>query len=683
MKVTYNWLKDFVEIKISPQQLADKLTMAGLEVTSLEEKAGDFVFEIEVTSNRPDCLSVVGIAREAAAITNKKIKLSQATGHRSQVEKLRPANCDLQLKIENKKDCPLYTAKIIKDVKVGSSPDWLKRRLELIGCRSVNSVVDITNYILFEWGEPLHAFDLDKLSVGTIIVRRGREGEKIITIDGQERILNPEILVIADKEKAVAVAGIMGGKDTEVSAGAKNILLEAAVFNPIVIRRGRQRLGLSSESAYRFERGVDLENAQRAAWQAVALIQEICGGRCVLAKPAGLSKGKKKKVTLDVASCQKILGVNIPAAKIKCLLQHLDFKVQGKIKNSLLVEVPSHRQDINLSVDLIEEVARIYGYERIPKTLPKVTAQVATTGTASLVSLIKNILVGLGLNEVITYSLIDEGALAVLNPQMRSCAVAIANPLSKEQEILRPTIIPGLCRAVANNLNQKQSYINIFEVSRIFSQEGQEPKEELALGIALCGVKSSLIEQGLIKEEVGLLHLKGIIEHLFWRLGIKDYRFKSEDGPAKISVLLNQEKIGMMTNLSPGSLEKFAIKNKAVWVAELLLDRIFTHLDLEKKAVPLPKYPGISRDLSVILRDGVSLDELLRAMKEKGAPLLQEVKIVDYYKGKQIPAGYRGLTFSCLYRSQERTLTEAEINPIHALVSFVLADKFNAQIRKT
>ena len=275
MKVTYNWLKDFVEIKISPEKLAEKLTMAGLEVTALEKKGGDFVFEIEVTSNRPDWLSVIGIAREVAAITGKKMKSVQT-------KKLQPAERSPQpllVKIEDKNDCSLYIAKIIKGVKIGPSPQWLKERLELIGCRSINNIVDIANYVLFEYGQPLHAFDLDKLNGDLISVRRAKKDEKLVTIDGIERNLCPEILVIADLHAPVALAGIMGGKETEVSGATKNILLEAAVFNPVLVRRGRQKLGLQSDSAYRFERGVDSCGTQAASSRAAELIQKLCGGK--------------------------------------------------------------------------------------------------------------------------------------------------------------------------------------------------------------------------------------------------------------------------------------------------------------------------------------------------------------------------------------------------------------------
>jgi phenylalanyl-tRNA synthetase beta chain len=696
MKVTYNWLKDFVDIRISAQALADKLTMAGLEVTSLQERGGDFILEIEITSNRPDCLSVMGIAREVAAITGRKLKMAPGSRLQAPGSRLQVASPDLRLEIENKADCPLYTARIIRNVKVGPSPEWLKKRLELLGCRSVNSVVDITNYVLFELGEPLHAFDLDKIihpqakgpvSAFNIVVRRAGAKEKITAIDASEKALDEDILVIAsgtvgETSRPLAIAGIMGGKETEVTGETKNILLEAAVFSPITVRLGRQKLGLQTESSYRFERGVDYQMVEQASLRAVQLIERLCAGRCVSAKSCGSPNKKNKQINLNLCSARKVLGVDITTPRIKGILASLGFKVKPKAKDSFLVEVPAYRPDVNLEIDLTEEIARIFGYESIPTTLPRITPKIGSVGTQDLVSLTKNILVGLGLKEVITYSLIDRGLLNGWGLTESASALEILNPLSKEQEVLRPTIIPGLSRCVGYNLNQKQGYVNIFEIGKIFSGSAKQPQEELSLCIALCGTHALLLKQGLVKEEVDFLHLKGILEALFERLGIKDCSFNTNDTHYGISVYVNKENVGILTRLRKNILEKFDIKNKEVFLAEIFLDRLFSYADLNKKAVVLPIYPGISRDISVILREGIALEDILKAVRDKGAPLLREARVVDYYQGKQIPAGFRGLTISCLYRSDERTLTEVEINPIHSLVSFVLADKFSAQIRR-
>jgi len=677
MKVTYNWLKDFVDITIAPQLLAEKLTMAGLEVVSTEAQEEDFVFEIEITSNRPDWLSVIGIAREIAAITSKKLKIPALPRPHTLRSQAKQA---LVMRVENKKDCPLYTARIIRNVKVAPSPGWLRQRLELVGCRSVNNIVDITNYALFEWGEPLHAFDFDALQENSIIIRRARDKERIITIDGQERILSPEILVIADGKKPVAVAGVMGGEATEVRSSSKNILLEAAIFNPGLTRRSRQRLGMQSEASYRFERGVTADVVEKASLRATQLIQEIACGEYVLEKYSGAPWRSRKSIILDPLQARKISGVKIPQSRIKTILSNLGFGLRPVAKKKLLVQVPFWRQDVVSAIDLVEELTRIYGYGRLPTSIPRVSPRVNETTPRDLVSIVKNTLLGLGLNEVITHSLISRQLLADfgINPES---SVELKNPLSKEQAVLRPSLLPSLARCVSYNLNQRQAYVNIFEIAKVFSLSPDgSALEELCLGVSLCGEKSFLSGKGLVREEASPLHLKGIAEALFKKLGTGDYHFVSA-GPGETGVYLGREEIGRVVNLPKEALEKAEIKNKDVFMLELALDKIFAVKGPVKKFIPLPRYPGIVRDISFICRENISTKELLKAMEEKGSPLLEGVAITDYYKGKQIPQGYRSLTVSCLYRCGERTLTEAEVNPVHEAVFRLLKDKFGVSPR--
>jgi len=699
VKVTYNWLKDFVEIRISPDELAHKLTMAGLEVTSLEKKEGDFVFEIEITSNRADCLSVVGIAREVAAITNRRVKRAPAKIYTPRSSKAQA----ISIKIEDKKDCPLYTAKIIRDVEVGPSPVWLKERLELIGCRSINNIVDITNYVLFTYGEPLHAFDLDKIysqlasgsaSQLNIGVRRARKGEEIVTIDGEKRLLSNRILVItsgtklhpacrqAGHDKPIAIAGIMGGIEAEVTETTKNVLLEAAVFDAIVVRRAKQSLGLTSESAYRFERGVDPTVVESASWRTAELINELAKGKCSLSSSSGGHKYKRKRINLEIATTERILGVNIAPPKIKKILGNLGFKISSKkIKNTLSVEVPSHRPDVAKEIDLVEEIARVFGYENIPTSLPSVKPQATLYDPQGLVLVIKNILVGLGLKEVITYSLLDRDLLDSFKIGNDSRIIEILNPLSREQEILRPTLIPSLSACIAYNLNQRQDYINIFEAAKIFFHSNGKSQEELVLGVALCGEKSLLFPQGQVRDKVGILHLKGILEVICGRLGIDDYDVSADASSGAVNIYIHGEKAGFMLGLQKNTLDRLNIKNKEVFVLELSLGRVFSSLNLEKKFSGLPKYPGITRDISFILKEEIPLNEVLKATQDAAKPLLRDIKIVDYYRGKQIPPGHRGLTVSFLYRSDERTLTEEEINPLHNLICGIITEKFKARIR--
>lgn len=684
MKVTYNWLKEFVRIDLAAEALAEKLTMAGLEVVALQKQAGDFVFEIEVTSNRPDCLSIIGIAREVAAITGRKLKLPKllhspqshrpsAIGHRQ-----------LSIHIENKKDCPLYTAKIIRGVKVGPSPAWLKERLGLVGCRSINNVVDITNYVLFERGQPLHAFDLDRLAqnaAAEIYVRRAKGQEKIVTIDGEERLLTKGMLVIADSGRPVAIAGIMGGKDTEVTEKTKNILLEAAVFNPITVRQARQKLKLESDSAYRFERGIDGEAVEPASLYAAELIRTLAQGECIAAKSAGQARVKQKSIRLSVADTNKVLGTKISSTRIKTILTGLGFRTAARGRDNLIVGAPSHRQDIKAQIDLVEEIARIHGFDKIPTTLPVLVPHALCQGKRELASAVKNMLAGLGLTEVITYGLVDKELLKGFMLPDEPEPIAILNRLSSEQEILRPHLVPSIAGRIGYNLNHQQEYVNIFELAKVFSSSPSGPKEELMLGVALCGTKAHLLGEGLVKERFGLLHLKGIVEALFVRLGVGSCAFHTEENAASIGIYAGTEKTGEIFILGKGLLERLGIKNKEVVAAELYLDRLLAHARPAKTFTAPHKYPGITRDISVVLSREVPIKKVLEAALERGRPFLCSMKVTDFYRGSQIPPGNIGLTLSCFYRSEERTLSDAEVNPVHSLICRLLEEVFSAKLR--
>ncbi|TAM41183.1 phenylalanine--tRNA ligase subunit beta [bacterium] len=677
MKVTYNWLKDFLNIKASPKSLAEKLTMAGLEVVSLEEAGGDFVFEIEITSNRPDWLSMLGVAREISAITGTKLKTVNLKEPKIKGKEFKP----VKISIADKKDCSFYSARIIRDVKVGPSPDWLKKRLELLGCRSINNIVDITNYILFELGHPLHAFDLDLLAQEAIIVRRAKPGEKITTLDDQQRLLGPEVLVIADQDKTQAIAGVMGGKESEVTAKTRNILLESAVFDPVLIRRTRQSLALQSESAYRFERGVNLETAKLASLASQELICRLASGKPRAYKSIGITKPVSPSIKLEAAYVNRILGSSIPGLKIKQILKSLGFDLRGQGKNRFLVKVPGFRQDIKSAIDLVEEIGRIYGYPEIAQTLPAIKPNLNIRGKKDIVSSVKNVLVGLGLQEAVTYSLIDRELLARSGIKPPGQLVEILNPLSKEQEILRPSLLPSLIRCLAHNLDRQQEYVNIFEIANVFSGNADYPQETLFLGIALCGTRAILTNQGLVRDEVTLLHLKGILEGLFNKLGIPDFDLKAQSAAGLVSIIIQQQEIGFMLDLNNQALDAFSIKNKQVILAEIDLEKMFAHLNLNKKFSGIPRYPAVTRDISFMIKDDMPVQGLLAAIEAKGLPLLRSARVVDYYQGKQIPVGFRGLTVSCVYRANDRTLTEEELSPLHNSICSLLQERFGIKLR--
>jgi len=658
------------------------LTMAGLEVGSITPVGNDFVFEVEITSNRPDWLSVVGIAREVAALTDKKIKVPVTARAAYRIAPGASAK-QFRIRIESKKDCPVYTARIIRDVHVGPSPAWLKERLEAIGCRSINNIVDATNYIMFAWGQPLHAFDLDKLNSDTIVVRRARPGEKLVLIDGQQKSLTGEVLVIADTSAPVAVAGIMGGKGTEVDERTQHVLLEAAVFNPVVVRLGKRVLGLQSDSAYRFERGVDIAGTEYASFLAVELIREVAGGKNTVSVRSPLLEAKAKRIRVSLAAVHALTGAkDISAGHVKRILSSLGFGVKAHTKGSFLVEVPSFRPDVNLEADLIEEVARIFGYENIPTTLPPIIPQPDVIGPHELVVQLKNTLLSLGLDEVITHSLIPRDILEGFDPGSAQ-APEIMNPLSKEQEVLRPTLLPSLIRCVGRNLNQKQEYVAVFEIANIFCNAGPSLKEELFLGVALCGRRSLWLGEGAVQDTPGFLHVKGILQIVCERLGIKlqECAFVCTAAPDIIEAHIGRLRVGVMTRIRREILERFDIKNKDVFALEIDLAKLFSLARLGKKFVPWPVYPEILRDISLVLKEEIPVAQVKETIRKLAGNFLEATEITDYYKGKQIETGFKGLTVSCRYRSSERTLTDAEINALHAEVLRGLTDALGARIR--
>ena len=559
-------------------------------------------------------------------------------------------------------------------------------RLELVGCRSVNNVVDITNYILFTYGEPLHAFDLDLLKGDMICVRRAGNNEKIITIDGDEKQLNGDILVIADEDKPVAVAGVMGGKPSEVTQHTGNILLEAAVFDPILIRHGRRALGLQSESSYRFERGVDLGMVGPASDEAARMLQDICGGNLVLARDSARPKTKSRSIIFDVRDCEKFLGVAMAPPKIKNFLTHLGFSVKTKSKTSLSVGVPSHRPDVKAAVDLDEEVARIYGFQNLPTTLPAVKPRIPEFQERDAILLIKNILTGLGLQEVITYSLIDRGSLQGFFPA--DAAIAIANPLSSEQEILRPTLMPSLSATVAYNLQHKEPYISIFEIAKVYREAG---KERYSLGIAFCGMRTLWFgpQSPHINDKAGFLHLRGVLDILFRRLGllspVESCHFAPARSPDEYMVQVQKKtlEVGLLKRLSREIVNRLDIKHREVFLAEIDLEKIVPRIKRVKSVQPPVRYPGITRDIRFDVPKGKTFETISQVIVSNGADLLERVDLIEYATDKKsyVSDGCDGWLVSCLYCSCERTLTDSEVNTVHTQIIKALQEKLGATIR--
>lgn len=677
MKIPFSWLKDYVNVgTMSPEEVAQRLTIAGLEVVLIEKIKGDSVFDIEVTPNRPDCLSILGIAREVSATLRKKLKEPRIKSIKGR-SKDKPS-----IEIKDKKLCPRYTGRIIRNVKVGPSPKWLADNIKKMGLRPINNVVDITNYCLFELGQPTHAFDYDKLS-GKVIVRRAHKDEKIATIDEKVRPLDSDMLVIADEERPIALGGVMGSKDTEVTDTTKNILFESAYFNPVSIRRTSRRLGLISESSYRFERSVDMGSVVRASDRACSLIVELCGGQIGPLVDVGEKAPKRVKIYLRRERLYRLLGLEISLSTIKKILSLLQLDVELSSKKTLVVSVPSFRQDLKTEVDLIEEIIRIYGYDRLPSTMPTIVGHPRRLEPSrEFANIVRDTLVSLGVDEVITYSLISKDDLESLGGLKDEGVIVIKNPLSIEQEIMRPTIVPGILRAASWNLNKGARKIRIFELGKIYHKDTRVFKEEEDLSIAFVADGSYGWQA---RGESLFFEMKGVLEALFDKLGIGKALFKGEDLPPFLtevgaSIEVSKEKIGFLGQLNREILDKFDIKTE-VFLCELSLARLFSFIELEKRFQEMPRFPSAKRDISIIIKKEVPHQSIVSIIKETGGDLVADVELFDQYFGVQIPKDERGLSYSVEYRAKDRALTDGEVSRLHTEVCNALIQKLEAKIR--
>ncbi len=726
MRVSVNWLKDFVEIKEPAEQLCHRLTMAGLEVGDCKKIGEDWVLEIEITSNRPDWLSHIGIAREIAAISGKKLNLPKPYAHKTVEGRGTRDEGRVIINIEDKKDCPLYTAMVVDNISIKNPDPLIAQRLSNIGLRPISPVVDITNYILLEAGQPMHAFDLDKIIAKSfprlrsglpsvaghpldsargrqvtkppveIIVRRAKPGEKIITIDNIERALDQNILVIADSKGPIAIAGVMGGKDTEVDNSTKNILLESAYFDPITIRKSRQKLGLTTESSYRFERSVHMPTVCLAQERAASLIKEVSSQASfskIYSSGSILKKKKNISLSLDISSLNKALGVSIPNDKVAKILKQLQFGLRRISNQRLKVSVPDFRSDINIPEDIFEEVARIYGYENIPVSLPKVFLEAQKKPAVDIdkiTDIISQTLCAGGFFEVITYSLMSRDKIIAISRD--GSIIPITNPLSKEQEALRTNLLSGLLEVAAYNFNHSQDEVHIFEMGRVFKHLNNEIKEGLELGILSYGKKTcDWYRQAALKEKslVNFFDLKGLVETILSKLGIGPARitFKSlEDvfyarGQAA-SIWLDGEQIGSMGRAGEKILNNWDIRKQNLFASRIDLEALLGFVDLKKNFRKFSHSPAAQRDLSFIIKEGISVKEIKEAIRNKEVRFLENILLFDEYKGKNISKGCRSLSFSFKFSAENRTLREEEINNSLREIRETLIDKFSASIRE-
>ncbi|MBU1932542.1 MAG: phenylalanine--tRNA ligase subunit beta [Candidatus Omnitrophica bacterium] len=687
MRVSLNWLKDFMPIKDGPEKTRDELTMTGLEVTAVVNIEGDSVMDVEITPNRPDCLSILGVARELAAATNRQLKIPQAI--KKHYMKKGPARGSARIEVQDKKACPRYVGCVIKNVKVGPSPKSLVQRLNAMGLRSVNNIVDITNYVLFESGQPLHAFDLDKLENHRIIVRRARKGESIVTIDGIKRELDPTMLVIADSARPVAIAGIMGGRETEISNETKNVLLESAYFDPIVIRKTQRSLGLASESSYRFERGVDFGMVLAASVRAQEMIKDEAGGKLAgKITDIGGKALKDKEVALSINEIPRVLGIDMPPAMVMEFFRRLDLKATMKPKNRIQVKIPSYRQDLEFEIDLIEELTRLYGYDKIPSKCPRFTMQKKfkeeKTDLVALVREIKKRLLSLGMSEIVTYTLTPRSAIEAIGRPFDNL-VRLRNPLSSNQEFMRPSLLSEMMEVLSWNLNRHNSSLKLFELSKVYSmaKDGHGIEERINLSLGVSGATPGNWKEK--PRDLDFFDLKGIIEMLLQFLNIKDFTIEKIGSPVFNETMLGGirikgDSVGEFGEVRQSVAKKFDIKQK-IFLAELSVEGLLKYANLNRRFSPLPKYPSVKRDISMLMDDSVEAKSIVEVIKENADDLVRSIEVFDIYKGQQIEKGKKSLAYTLEYRSDERTLKDEEVSRVHKTIQDALVKKLGAQIR--
>ncbi|MCM8823852.1 MAG: phenylalanine--tRNA ligase subunit beta [Candidatus Omnitrophica bacterium] len=650
-----------MNINIYPQELSSLLTMAGMEVERLESKGKDWIFEIEVTANRYDWLSIIGIAREISVCLNKKLKLNYPK------IKNKPRLKKRKIIIESPQDCLFYIGRLIRGLNITNSPLWLQERVLNCGINSVNNIVDITNYCMLKWGTPLHAFDDDKIE-GNVYIRRAKEGEKLITIDGKERELCRDNLVIADDKKVIALAGVMGGKDSEVDENTKNVFLEAAVFSPLTIRRSRQKAGLVTESSYRFERAVFSDYLEYASQEANLLIEELAGGKLI-----GYGRGgrkpltKKKVINVSINDLNSYLGANIPKNSIKKILSNLDFQVKEIGSNKLQVVSPAFRFDIKEEVDIYEEVVRIYGYDKIQPHLPFLPFHLNQDELFEFKRKLRSFLSILGMKEIITYSIVSEKDLKNL---VKIESINITNPLREQENALRPTLLTGTLDTIMYNLNRNQRNLRFFEIANIYIKDKNNFKEIPTLSLGVSGIREEFF------------FLKGIVEELLNYLNIIQYEFKEDSLPnflQALRVVIEKEPVGFLGKLDEKVRKELDLKEN-IFYGEFNLE-LLQKLRKENKYKTFSQYPIVYRDISLGLRKDISFKKIGETIREVGKEFLYNYKVIDIYRGKDLSQDSNFFTLRIFYQSKERTLTSEEVDTIHQNIREELSKKEDIIVR--
>lgn len=687
MRVSLDWIKEFVDVTASPEDVAHHLTMAGLEIEGMEKIGNDVVMEVNVTPNRPDCLNVFGLAREVAALYRLPLKFPE-TGIPEN-----PQPSDIQVTIDDPDLCQRYTGRSIVSVTIRDSPDWLKKRLEKCGIRSINNVVDITNYVLLELGHPLHAFDTAKLSGRKIRVARAGSDQVMTTLDGIERSIPEETLLIWDAASPVAVAGIMGGEGSSVTEATKNIFLESAYFAPASIRKSSKLLGLRSESSYRFERGTDRVFLEAALNRAALLIAELSDGRiCTIVDNYPVPYAPVA-ITVSYRRINALIGISIDKEEVLSLLNSIGIRTEDR-GEELVAWPPPFRGDISAPVDIIEEVVRCYGYDRVPARPPRATLSDGLLSTTErTVYTIRESIRKNGFNEVVNFSFMNSADLDLLSIEShehehRRKHVTLKNPLRQEECLMRTTLMPALINNFVYNLSRGIRDVRIFEVSRVFIDWGKQLPTE---GLRLAGLFFQDMSPSLWKDSVPAFYgVKGVLESLFEEIRFKNYTFVPSQevflhSGKSADIYSGDLKIGYMGEIGPQIIEKLSLKiqKPQVIVFEIDLDHMLPLLEQKIVYHQIPRYPSIDRDVALVMDDQIAAAEVIALFKTYPSEILSHVELFDHYKGKNLPPDTKSLGIRVTYRSKDRTLVESEVELVHlALVEHVV-QKTGAKIRGT
>ena len=668
MKITLNWLKDYVDAGMPQEELLGRLSAVGLNIEDTRPLGDDLYVELEVTSNRPDCLSLIGIAREVGTLSGKPVKIP-AVQYKTSGAGVRDAASVEVLDLEL---CPRYTARVIKGVRVGPSPDWLRRRIEAIGLRAVNIIADITNYVLMECGQPLHAFDYDRLNEGRIVVRRAKAGETITAIDRKKYELKDDMLVIADAARPVAVAGVMGGLDTEVGDGTTTILLESAYFDPLSVRRTSRALKLASDSSFRFERGVDREYVDWASRRAASLMAEMAGGE-VLEGVIDVQGERPPvvKTSMRFSRLSVILGVEVPADEAVRILEALQFRVLSRDGEKVEVEVPSHRRDVEREIDLIEEVARHFGYDRFGVEKPISIAVTPPSREHDVEERVREILAANGCNEVVTVPFVGDSAAG------RACfweagdSLVVRNPVNKREGLLRRSLLPCFLQVKRHNWNHGTPEVSIFELTRVFlpTEDRKLPVEKQVVGVLTDG---------------DLLNMKGILESLFDGLHMRGRAtYRPSDNPvfSQGAIITGEEGVlGQLGVVSENVLAEYDLGGGPAY-AEIDFNALVRETVDVVQYAPLPRFPSVERDLSIVVDADVTWGGVEECVRSSGVGTLRDVRFVDLYAGRQLPKGKRSFAFRMIYRNDEGTLTGDEVAQAQELIMQRLKETFRAELR--